>query len=84
MAWRGVAGRGGRPAAVGGGGRAPADDATIYDLASLTKPLATAALLALLAQERRVDIDTPAAEILGGLACANGRRPTLLDLATHR
>ena len=63
---------------------APADDATIYDLASLTKPLATAALLALLAQERRVDIDTPAAEILGGLACANGRRPTLLDLATHR
>lgn len=65
----------------------PAGTETIYDLASLTKPLATAALLALLQDEGRIDLEVPAATFLPDLACAVGGAvggPTLLDLALHR
>src|SRR2546428_6755397 len=49
--------------------RAPARLDTIYDLASLTKPLVTAALLVLLEQEGVLPLDAPAVSILPGLAC---------------
>ena len=62
----------------------PALADTIYDLASLTKPLATAPLLALLEEEGRLSLDAPAASFLPGLACDRGGSPTLLDLALHR
>ena len=64
--------------------REPASADTIYDLASLTKPLATAALLAILDGEGALDLGVPASRFLPGLACAGGGRPTIFDLATHR
>lgn len=64
--------------------RAPAAVETLYDLASLTKPLATAALLALLEQEGALDPSAPASDFLPDLACAREGAPTLLDLALHR
>jgi len=63
---------------------APAAADTIYDLASLTKPLATAGLLALLEEDGTLDLEAPASELLPGLGCAQGGSPTLLDLALHR
>lgn len=63
---------------------APAAFDTVYDLASLTKPLATAALLALFEEEGTVDPGAPASSFLPDLACDHGGAPTLLDLALHR
>ncbi|HJQ27125.1 MAG TPA: serine hydrolase domain-containing protein [Blastocatellia bacterium] len=62
--------------------RLPATTETIYDLASLTKPLVTA-LLAVIADERGLwDLRAPAADYLSELRpCA--RRVTLIDLLTH-
>jgi CubicO group peptidase (beta-lactamase class C family) len=57
---------------------------TIYDLASLTKPLATAALLAILDGEGALELEAPASRFLPGLFCAMNWRPTLFDLAVHR
>ncbi len=65
-------------------GPLPAEPDTIYDLASLTKPLATAALAALLEQDGRLSLDAPVADLLPGLACARSGRPTVRDLALHR
>lgn len=62
----------------------PAERATIYDLASLTKPLVTAALAAILDEEQTLPLDTPAGDLFAGLACAQAGAPTLRDLAAHR
>jgi len=64
--------------------RAPAAMDALYDLASLTKPLATGALLALLEEEGTLDPRAPASELLPGLACDREGAPTLLDLSLHR
>lgn len=64
--------------------RCPSGADTIYDLASLTKPLVTASLLALLVQDGRLDLDAPAESLLPGLAFARQGRPTFMDLALHR
>jgi CubicO group peptidase (beta-lactamase class C family) len=61
----------------------PATEATPFDLASLTKPLATAPLLLLLEQERRVNLDSPVEDYLPALAGSIHGRATLRALATH-
>ncbi|MFQ5767278.1 MAG: serine hydrolase domain-containing protein [Acidobacteriota bacterium] len=57
---------------------------TVYDLASLTKPLVTAALAVLLAREGRVSLEEPAAGRLPELAGSPYAPCTLLDLLLHR
>jgi CubicO group peptidase (beta-lactamase class C family) len=54
-----------------------------YDLASLTKPLATGLLLALLEQEGSLGLDEPAAARLGELRGSPYGERSLLDLAAH-
>jgi CubicO group peptidase (beta-lactamase class C family) len=58
--------------------------ATPFDLASLTKPLATALLLVLLEQDGAIDLDAPAAAWLEAFDGSSWSRTTLLDLAVHR
>ncbi len=57
---------------------------TPYDLASLTKPLATALLALLLEDEGRLDLEGPAVEPLPELRGSPYVATTLLDLGTHR
>ncbi len=66
--------------------RIPATPATLYDLASLTKPLSTALLAAQLQSEGRLRFDDPLARFLPGWGEAPDARAeiTLLDLLTHR
>ncbi len=62
----------------------PADEDTAYDLASLTKPLATALLAVLLEEEGRLDLEAPALCLVPELRGSAYEAATLLDLATHR
>jgi len=64
--------------------RRPADERTVYDLASLTKPLATAALAVLLARDGVASLDEPVVERLPELAGSAYAKATLLDLLSHR
>jgi len=64
--------------------RRRAQATTVYDLASLTKPLATAALAILLAREDLVSLDEPAGERLPELTGSPWEKSTLLDLLTHQ
>jgi CubicO group peptidase (beta-lactamase class C family) len=57
---------------------------TVYDLASLTKPLATASLAVLLARDGVVCLDEPAHERLPELAGSPYAQVNLLDLLTHQ
>jgi CubicO group peptidase (beta-lactamase class C family) len=62
----------------------PATEHTVYDLASLTKPLCTALLAAMLEQEGALSLEAPVEEALPSLSgTALGSR-TLLDLGSHR
>lgn len=61
----------------------PLDEATPWDLASLTKPLATALLLVLLEQEGRLDLDGPLEAHLREAAAFPLGRTTLAALARH-
>lgn len=56
---------------------------TVYDLASLTKPLVTATLAVLLAREDVVSLDEPAGERLEELHGSPWEQVTLLTLLTH-
>jgi CubicO group peptidase (beta-lactamase class C family) len=56
---------------------------TIFDLASLTKPLATTLALMLLVQEDRIGLDQPIVEILSGLAAGKKRKITVRQLLCH-
>lgn len=73
--------------AVGWAARAPRavalEEATPFDLASLTKPLCTALLLVLLEVEERLDPSRPVAGWLGELDGSWVGRASLLDLASH-
>ncbi len=62
----------------------PATATTPYDLASLTKPLATALVAALLEAEGRLDLDAPAVRWLPELAGSPYAPVTLDELGTHR
>ncbi len=72
-----------RQVAAGAVGAA-VDLATPFDLASLTKPLATAPLLVLAEQEGRLDLDAPAETFLPELAGSRFAAQSLVMLATHR
>jgi len=56
---------------------------TIFDLASLTKPLVTGMLLALLFERGLVDPDSPVAEYLPEFGGADKREVTVRHLLTH-
>ena len=63
----------------------PATRATLYDLASLTKPLATALIAVRLASGGRLRLDDRLADRLEGWSPRDARGGlTLLDLLTHR
>ncbi len=68
---------------VGGAGTDSVGPTTPFDLASLTKPLVTAPLLMLMAQEGRLDLDAPIRSVLPELAGAGIASRSLLELATH-
>lgn len=70
------------PADAGAVGAARPD--TPYDLASLTKPLATALLAALLEQEGRFALEQPLADLLAEVAGSAVGARTLLELGSHR
>ncbi|MCP9438527.1 MAG: serine hydrolase [Nitrospira sp.] len=61
----------------------PVSSATIYDLASLTKPLATVTAIALLVQEGRCRLDDPIESLLPELEGAAVGSATLRHLLTH-
>jgi CubicO group peptidase (beta-lactamase class C family) len=56
---------------------------TIFDLASLTKPLVTGMLLALLVERGRVGLDTAVAEYLPWFGAGDKRAVTVRQLLTH-
>lgn len=73
--------------ALGDAVREPARHAatlqTIFDLASLTKPLVTGMLLALLVERGRVGLDSPVAEYLPWFGAGDKRAVTVRQLLTH-
>lgn len=62
----------------------PVQPTTIYDLASLTKPLATATSVLLLIQRKQLNLDDPIQQFLGDLSGAPIGQATVRDLLTHR
>ena len=56
---------------------------TVFDLASLTKPLVTGMLLARLVERGAVGLDEPVAEYLKAFAVADKRTVTVRHLLTH-
>jgi CubicO group peptidase (beta-lactamase class C family) len=56
---------------------------TIFDLASLTKPIVTATSLMLLAAEGRVDLDDPVAKVLPPFGERGKEAVTIRSLLTH-
>ncbi len=62
----------------------PASADTIWDLASLTKPLATTTILLRLVEQGAVALEQPAARWLPELDGADHARITLAHLASHR
>jgi CubicO group peptidase (beta-lactamase class C family) len=63
--------------------REPAAETTPYDLASLTKPLCTALLAALLEQDGRLSLDAPVAELVDEFDGSPYASASLLDLGSH-
>lgn len=61
-----------------------ADEQTPFDLASLTKPLATALLAALLDAEGRLDLDAPLGSVFPELRTSPFGGATLREAAAHR
>jgi CubicO group peptidase (beta-lactamase class C family) len=64
-------------------GAAPVTTATPFDLASLTKPLATAPLLALFEAEGALELEAPVGSMLGELTGSRLAAQSLLALAAH-
>lgn len=63
--------------------RIPTTSDTIYDLASLTKPLVTALLIVKFAERQLIDLDAPAAEYVSEFDVAAKRHITIKQLLTH-
>jgi CubicO group peptidase (beta-lactamase class C family) len=63
--------------------RRPVSPATVFDLASLTKPLATTLAVMRLCQEGRLDPDQPLAAVLPGAAEGDKRGITIAQLLAH-
>ena len=62
----------------------PVQPSTIYDLASLTKPLATATSVLLLIQRAKVALEDPVQQVLAELEGTPIGQATVRDLLTHR
>ena len=62
----------------------PVQPTTVYDLASLTKPLATATSLLLLIQRAKVALGDPVQEVLAELEGTPIGQATVRELLTHR
>ena len=62
----------------------PMREATPFDLASLTKPLATALLAVLLERERRMALDATLGSVFPELRASAYAHGTLRDAAAHR
>jgi CubicO group peptidase (beta-lactamase class C family) len=62
----------------------PVQPTTIYDLASLTKPLATATSVLLLIQRAKVALEDPVQQVLAELEGTPIGQATVRDLLTHR
>lgn len=58
-------------------------DDTIFDLASLTKPIATATAIGLLIEQGKLTLDTPVARHLPGFGSHGKGRITVLQLLLH-
>ena len=56
---------------------------TAFDLASLTKPLATTLAILVLVQDGRLSLDQPVEEILEDLCCTDKAAVTVADLLDH-
>lgn len=63
--------------------RRPATPDTVYDLASLTKPLATATAILHLLQEGRLRLDASVQEVLGDFKGAPAGAATIFHLLNH-
>jgi len=61
----------------------PMTEDTVFDLASLTKPIATATSLMVLVDEGKVDLDEPAARYVPELGARGKDAITLRQLLTH-
>jgi CubicO group peptidase (beta-lactamase class C family) len=61
----------------------PVAESTPFDLASLTKPLATATLLVMLEGEGRLELEAPVGAVLDEIEPCPLAARTLLSLATH-
>ncbi len=59
-------------------------DDTVFDLASLTKPLATATSIMKLAEQHKLSVDDPVAKHLPDFAVAGKEAITIRDLLVHR
>jgi CubicO group peptidase (beta-lactamase class C family) len=57
---------------------------TVFDLASLTKPLATATSILLLAEDEHIDLDAPVATYWPEFAAQGKESITIRDLLVHR
>lgn len=85
-----LVGRGETVACVVGGARALLPEReelgadTLFDLASLTKPVATATAIVQLADRGRLDLGSPVARYLPGFGVAGKERVTVEDLLLHR
>ncbi|HEU0015220.1 MAG TPA: serine hydrolase domain-containing protein [Longimicrobium sp.] len=67
-----------------GRGAPPAStDSTLYDLASLTKVVATTAAVMALVEDRRLDLDAPVRRYVPEFAGRNKDRVTIRQLLTH-
>ena len=64
--------------------RIPLARGTPFDLASLTKPLATALLATMLDREGTLSLETPLGAIFSELRASRWGEPTLRDAAAHR
>ena len=64
--------------------RTPLEADTPFDLASLTKPLATALLASILDRERRLHLDAPLGAVFPELRASPFGDATLRDAAAHR
>ena len=63
--------------------RIPMTRDTIFDLASLTKPIATTTAILLLVAEGKLELDAPVAKVLPAFAERDKEEVTLRQLLTH-
>lgn len=63
--------------------RIPMTRETVFDLASLTKPMATTTAVLLLVSEGRLELDAPVAKVLPAFAERDKEAVTLRQLLTH-